>query len=414
MKTTACLIFLFGISTSTFAQNHRKYFEQGDCKTRGLEEEGTIINGKREGYWKFYYWCLIAQDVREEGMYANDKKTGIWKSHSPHGYMYMETPFVDGKENGECIQYHQGGKIASKVTYRNGQMVGTRTSFFEHGSIEKIENFETGEIKEHYENGQLKQSGFYDANKWLTREGEWKTYHRNGKLKTIGSFSNNQQTGIWKEYSDNGNIKSKGEMKSFLRTGKWECFDKNGRLNAVGLYKNDGYPAPGTWVTYDERQQRDSTNCPEPTQDNITRMMVHISQGSLSEHDEMNYSFEEILWKISCADPDKDTEDDARPKIQKMWNKYGREMKVTNVFGMADGKNFLKYLAEKMILQDVLSKYKLEINFIDPADGKTVLDFVKQMQQVFSSPELESLREYLKDLHDYLKKYGAKEAVNLQ
>lgn len=398
------------ICISASAQNHKKYYDQGICAVRGLEEEGTITNGKKEGYWKFYYFCLVRQDVREEGYYSNDKRTGVWKYHSPHGFMYKTVPFVNGLENGVCTEYHQSGEVESEVTYENGKIKGERKFYFENGKVSRTENFETGEIKDYYQNSRIKEAGFYDVSKWLNKEGEWKKYHENGNVKTVGTFVKNEYTGTWNEYYENKQLRSKGEMNGFRRKGRWEFYHRNGKLSAIGDYKENGYPQPGSWKTYDQKGQRDSANCPEPSQDQVARVAVMISSRAESDHDELIYRFEEELWLLSCADPESDNSEVAVARINKMWNKYGKEMAVHGVLAASGGKNILKYMAEKQLLTRMLNEYKVDVNFIDPADGKTVLDFVKhQIDIMEQKPDPVDV-----ELYKYLVNYGAKTAGELK
>lgn len=63
-------------------------------------------------------------------------------------------------------------------------------------------NHPDGPYKEYYENGQLKQEGFYKNDKKIK---VWKTYYDNGQLLEVYVNDNNGKfTGMKREYSKEG------------------------------------------------------------------------------------------------------------------------------------------------------------------------------------------------------------------
>ena len=56
-----------------------------------------------------------------------------------------------------------------------------------------------------YENGQLKEEGFYSSNKKMQR---WKYWHENGMLKEEGLYHLNRKSGCWKSWNANGELES--------------------------------------------------------------------------------------------------------------------------------------------------------------------------------------------------------------
>lgn len=82
------------------------------------------------------------------------------------------------------------------------------------------------------------------------------------------------------------------------------------------------------------------------------------------------------MWEISCAKPGIDTLDIAKSKIQKMWNTHRQSFRW---FGfpstIATDMNITKFSLDTgfiSFVHEAVSKYKLDMNFIDPADGRTV------------------------------------------
>ncbi|MGS0747107.1 hypothetical protein [Halpernia sp. GG3] len=75
-------------------------------------------------------------------------------------------------------------------------------------------------------------------------------------------------------------------------------------------------------------------------------------------------------WQMSCASPTKDTEDIAKEKINKMWNKYKKQFKCDSMTWNVPNGNILKlqYCPKHcpMLLKHfcMLTSYGLDINFV--------------------------------------------------
>ena len=378
-----CIPLLINWTISVTAQNHRVMCDNSNSLcNKGLLEEGTITNGKKEGYWKFFYCCLIKQDVSEEGRYENDLRIGLWKFHSVDGYVYQIVPYVNGLRNGDFTGYHQFGEIQYKGTYKNDELVGERTEFYKNGKIKGIENFNTGETTFYYENGKIKETGFYTLKEW-EKTNEWKEYYENGKLKSVGSFANSERNGLWKEYYSNGKINTSGEMLTSRRFGKWEIYFDNGQLNGTGMYKEGGEPLADSWVTYDRNGQKNGINIPEPNDYEI-RLLCSGAANRLKPKDINNYviHFEERLAIMSGVNVDKDSREVIIKKIQTFWNAYKTNCKCDALSFKVPNGNFLKFLVSVNMISELellTDEYKLDLNFIDPADGLTLCEYLNEV-----------------------------------
>ncbi|MBD0833018.1 energy transducer TonB [Aestuariibaculum sediminum] len=88
-------------------------------------------------------------------------------------------------------------------------------------------NHPDGPYKEYYDNGQLKQEGFYKNDKKIK---VWKTYYDNGQLLEVNVNDNNGKfTGMKREYSKEGVIlkETKNDVEGRLTTYE---YDENGTL----------------------------------------------------------------------------------------------------------------------------------------------------------------------------------------
>lgn len=79
-----------------------------------------------------------------------------------------------------------------------------------------VDGKNTGAYESFYENGILKEIGFYMAS---AQDGEWKEYHENGKLKSIGVYK--VLVGGWGR-----------------KHGEWKYYDERGRLVNEELYED--------------------------------------------------------------------------------------------------------------------------------------------------------------------------------
>ena len=74
-------------------------------------------------------------------------------------------------------------------------------------------------------------------------------------------------------------------------------------------------------------------NCPAPTKEDYIGLCVSIyeKQMAINPKTGVSYGYQESLWEMSCAKPGFDTIESAKPKIQKMWNKYRENMRCYNL-----------------------------------------------------------------------------------
>jgi len=362
MKTTAlCILFIITSASSSWAQNHKVFC---DVNGKYLKEEGTITNGKKEGYWKFYSCFEIAGRVnlvQSEGLYKNDQKVGLWKYYNDVTLSSIGkiVPFVDGVEEGEFTEYYLDGEIKYKGFYVKGKLKGEGKEFYTNGKIKEIENFNTGKISRFFENGKVKETGFVKYGEYINeRTGEWKEYYENGKLKSVGIYSSGNRVGNWQQYHDNG------------------------QLSGSGMYKDGGVPLPDSWATYDRSGQKDGLNIPEPQESDYKAICGGIAVRAKSSQNHSywtEYWYEMKLLQMACFNLDVDDVEIAKKKLQIFWSKYKTSCKCDALdFGLPNG-NLLKFaLSQHMpdVIETLADTYGLDINFTDPADGLNLLDYI--------------------------------------
>ena len=128
--------------------------------------------------------------------------------------------------------------------------------------------------------------------------------------------------------------------------------------------------------------------------------------------------YHEELWRLACADPMKDSAEQAKIKINKMWNVHKKEFRCwgyTDV-SVSDG-NVLKFSMDvgfSEFVKNVVETYDFDLNFEDPADGLTILDFVKRRIGDFQKKKDEDKVEEFEEVYAYLLTKGAKHSLKFQ
>jgi len=123
-------------------------------------------------------------------------------------------------------------------------------------------------------------------------------------------------------------------------------------------------------------------DCPPPAANDYKALCLDISSRakvSAKEQAFYEYTYEKRVLQLACINLELDDEETIKNKVQLFWNKYKTNCKCDSVaFGLQNG-NILKFaLSQNMpsVIETLASSYELDINFIDPADGLNLLDYV--------------------------------------
>ncbi len=113
-------------------------------------------------------------------------------------------------------------------------------------------------------------------------------------------------------------------------------------------------------------------DCPKPSDDMFEKMCELI--------DVKDIKYKDHLMKMSCVDKTKDSQITANTKIKHTWDNYKKDFYCNDEgFTVKDG-NILKYSVYQdfpVFVEGVVKVFNLDINFKDPADGKTVMDYLQ-------------------------------------
>ncbi len=84
------------------------------------QQNGTIINGKRDGFWESYY---ESGQLNWKGSYKDDCLDGPWEYYYDNGQLSYKGNYIGGKEDGIFEHYKENGKFHKKEKWRNGKVI---------------------------------------------------------------------------------------------------------------------------------------------------------------------------------------------------------------------------------------------------------------------------------------------------
>lgn len=121
--------------------------------------------------------------------------------------------------------------------------------------------------------------------------------------------------------------------------------------------------------------------CPPPSKSDYEGILADIGTGAKAPANEIEYyeyNYEKRLLEMACVNIKVDNEETVKKKLQLFWNKYKKKFTCDSLsFSLSNG-NILKFaLAQnKPGIIETFVSYGLDINFIDPADGLNLLDWI--------------------------------------
>lgn len=138
-----------------------------------------------------------------------------------------------------------------------------------------------------------------------------------------------------------------------------------------------------------------------------------LSKSSAPDESPFQYSYEMKLHAAACANPEIENEEAVNRKIRAMWKRLENDLICnTTDFDVPRG-SILKY-AVKMRAFDLVSQaaesWKVNLNRVDEADGRTLLDYVRSEIEKNKGTNLEPV---LKGYYKVLQRSGAKHKAEL-
>lgn len=269
-------VLLF-LSVGLFAQedtniNHNGYnvfYGEDSVKV----SEGTMRNGKPDGYWKNYH---ANGTLKSEGNRKEFELDSTWKFYDEGGKTILEINYKSGKKNGfrttylsnetikenfvdnvkqgNTLVFYPNNKIKFKTPFVNGLEEGMAREYDVRGNIVQLITYKKGYITNR------ERLNRYDSDK--QPHGSWKWFNNDETVVLIdGNFKHGLKHGYFKEYDENGNLisatkyidgekfkKAEELLKLEIRTDYYP----NGKIKVVATYSADGVPE-GVRREYNEK-----------------------------------------------------------------------------------------------------------------------------------------------------------------
>jgi len=250
----------YGSWLSWHADNAAKstnfYFNQSG-EMHGLQESwydngqkyfyGTFSNGDAIGM--IDRWHKNGQ-MRSKAYYDSKGEIhGPYKSWHDNGAKSVAQVFIHGKSQGLTTAWFDKGQISFQGAWDKGLHEGAHTDWHEGGGVAGKNTYKNGngDYKLVHENGKNwilgsrkdgERHGTWDwwddqGNKVAHAElnlgsGPFTEWFPNGKLATQGTFKEEQRHGPFKEWAESGNLKSEGSYFEGSQHGTWTYYDDQG------------------------------------------------------------------------------------------------------------------------------------------------------------------------------------------
>ena len=299
LRETILFLLLAVLCKVGFSQTEYKVFRYANDS---VSSEGTMRDGKPDGYWKTYYengqlksegnrvnylleglWVFYSEegdttlavnyhndlknglrrvylsDEIQEDQFVNEVRVNQSRRYDRRYHLLQVIPIKDGYEHGISPVYDTTGQLIEIITYKKG-FLNTREVLNRYDS----QGRRNGYWKAFYDNFELKWEQYY---KHGLRDGYYKEYDEKGNLKKIVKYVNDveqivesetQPLQMQHEYYPNGRVKREASFRGGKREGTWREFDEegnvinsqvyqNGRLVQSGIMDTDG-TRRGEWV----------------------------------------------------------------------------------------------------------------------------------------------------------------------
>lgn len=262
------------------------YYENG-----AKSSEGTMRDGKADGYWKNYY---KNGKLKIEGNRKDFQLDSIWKFYSEQGKITKSVNYVLGKKNGFTFTYDTNQRITYKETFVNDIKQGNSISYYKSGKTKQVTPYVKGKpdgyAYEYSEDSLIisimkYQGGILASVERLNRkdetgkkQGVYKEFFADGKLKEEKKYKDDVVDGYVKTYDNKGNLLNTEKFNNgkvvknapeLAKLDVYKDFYEDGTIKYEGGYIN-GMPV-GTHYHYKQKLFCDSLSV---SRDDTSEVMI--------------------------------------------------------------------------------------------------------------------------------------------
>jgi len=366
-------LFLLSISCLSAQNTEYKIFRH---KNGNIASEGTLVDGRPDGYWKTYYddgtlksegnrvgfeldgkWIFYSEkaDTTLIINYKSGKKDGVSKIFQNDGGYVLET-FKNNIRTDLRFVYDFEDRLVSRTPFVNGIEDGTSLIFDTIGNVVQIDTYKRGFLIS------VESINRYDADGF--KHGVWKSFYEDYSLKTEEIYVHGERNGIFKEYDRNGNVRSikkysndvedKVDVVSPLKYRR--DYYKNGQVKTEVTFRN-GKPE-GIRRDFDENG-------------NVVKSFVYRNGILVSEGIILNDGQKEGLWREFYNDGKLKSEGNYEKNNKSgKWKYYYRNQVIEqtgtyNKKGQLSGKWLWYYPDSKLMREENFRRGKLEGLFVE-------------------------------------------------
>ena len=185
-----------------------------------VSSEGTMRDGKPDGYWRTYYVTGVS---KSEGKRTNYLLDSTWKFYNQAGELVQQISYSIGEKSGFSIRFRYDNPLnpgqatfVSRELYVNGKKEGNSYYYHPTGELKQIVFYQDGRkyglAREFDKDSTLITVLEYNDNYLVNRErvnrtdaegrkqGTFREYYENGKIKKEVNFLDNQLHGYFREF----------------------------------------------------------------------------------------------------------------------------------------------------------------------------------------------------------------------
>jgi antitoxin component YwqK of YwqJK toxin-antitoxin module len=198
------------------------YYENGTKSS-----EGTMREGKADGYWKNYYKNGV---LKIEGNRKNFVLDSIWKFYNDKAKITKAVNYLEGKKNGFTISYDTNQRISSKEVFLNDIKQGNSYWYYPSGKTKQITPYVKGK-PDGYSYEFSEDSTIISIIKF--QAGILANIERINRKDELG-----KKQGVFKDFYEDGKLKEEKKYKDDLIDGYVKTYDKKGNLSNTEKFNN--------------------------------------------------------------------------------------------------------------------------------------------------------------------------------
>jgi hypothetical protein len=158
--------------------------------------------------------------------------------------------------------------------------------------------------------------------------------------------------------------------------------------------------------------QGQSECTPQPNKLRGMCAFIALMEEDSNPQGRIKYKYQRRIMEAACVDPEKDNQETMAKKIAKVWKENADKLTCNSVtFDVLNGdviKFAIVYKFDQFLID--MTNWKVDLNRVDPADGRTVLDYVQhQIERMKGTPSEKILNTY----YQWLRDAGAKHKSEL-